>query len=137
MPMNLYILLHDDVDTFTNAKLIHDIKTKFAWASEYTIWEEALHWPRITEICLDKDDWRIRIDIRSGEDMSCDPARLAAKLSKQGPLPDNFLNYNIEIAVGFRDDPDTLYTDDTIMFGEFFRDTYPGIVIVDSKHNRW
>ena len=137
MPLNLYMLLHDDVDTFTNAKLINDITTKFAWASEYTIWEEALHWPRITEICLDKDDWRIRIDIRSGEDMSCDPARLAAQLSKQGPLPDNFLDYNIEIAVGFRDEPERQCVDDVIFMSEFFKENYPGIVIFDNDNHRW
>ena len=135
--MTLFMLLRGDANAITNASLINDIKTKFHWASEFHIYEEQLVLPRTTVIQMDKPDWRIRISIRPDEDMTLDTGILAPLLSKEEPLPEGFLDYNIEIAVGFRDDPDTLYTDDTIMFGEFFRDTYPGIVIIDSNHNRW
>lgn len=37
----------------------------------------------------------------------------------------------MEIAIGFGDDPDKLYTNDIIHIGEFIRENYAGVVIYD------
>ena len=46
-------------------------------------------------------------------------------------MPENFLSYNKELAIGFGDDPDRRFTDEIINIGEFVRENYPGVVIYD------
>ena len=135
--MTLFMLLRGDANAITNASLINDIKTKYHWAPEFHIYEEQLVLPRTTVIQMDKPDWRVRISIRPDEDMTLDTGILAPLLSKEEPLPEGFLDYNIEIAVGFRDEPERQCVDDVIFMSEFFKENYPGIVIFDNDHNRW
>lgn len=128
---NLFALVKDDDNRITPDSLIHDLQEKFAWAHEYQIEKEDLQFPQTTVVNLNKPDWHVRISIRPDEDMTLDTGELHKILHKKTTLPDDFLTYNTEIAIGFADDPEERYTDDIINLGEFIRDNYPGVVIFD------
>ena len=88
--------------------------------------------PRTTIVILEKDGWEVRFFIRPGEDMTLNLPALKKEMGKNAAkLPADFLDYRTEIAFGFDDDPDQLFTDDVIEVGEFVRGNYPGVVIYD------
>jgi hypothetical protein len=131
------MLLRGDANEITNASLIGDIKAKFPLASEFNIYEKALVIPRTTVIEMEREDSSIRISIRPDDNMTIDLGYYAPLISKEEPLPEDFLDYNIEIAIGFWDNPEDEHSDDVIFMSEFFKAKYPGIVIFDWNRNRW
>ena len=128
----LFALVQDPTDAITNDALINDLNTKFHWVKDYQLSLKALEFPKTTVVDMSKEGWRVRFSIRPNEDMTLSVSEVKKVLGKNAKkLPANFLDYNCEIAIGFGDDPDKLYTDDIIEIGEFIRANYPGVVIYD------
>lgn len=127
----LFALLHDPERTLNNDSLMHDLRHKFAFIRDYTLREEKLDFPDTTIVVLEKALWRVKFSIRPDDDMTLDTTILHKLLRKKATLPENFLQYNVEIAIGFGNDPEQTFTDDIICIGEFIRDNYPGVVIYD------
>ncbi|WP_143326763.1 hypothetical protein [Vandammella animalimorsus] len=128
---NLFALLYDPTGSVDNDSLMDDLKQRFPWIKEYRVFTETLQFPAITRVILEKDGWRVRFNIREQEDMTLSLSRLQKILKKKTALPENFLSYNKELAIGFGDDPDRRFTDEIIHIGEFVRENYPGVVIYD------
>ena len=129
---NLFALAKDDTGAINNDSLIRDLQRKLSSAVAYRIYTEDLQLPKTTIVVMAREGWQVRFAIRPGEDMVLSPTELKKALGKNvSKLPANFLDYNCEIAIGFADDPDKLYTDDIIEVGEFVRENYPGVVIYD------
>ncbi|MDO5289677.1 MAG: hypothetical protein Q4F13_08605 [Pseudomonadota bacterium] len=84
-----------------------------------------------TLVVMEKENWKIEFEIREQEDMTISLTELQKILKKKTTLPENFLSYNKELAIGFGDDPDRRFTDEIINIGEFVRESYPGVVIYD------
>lgn len=127
----LFALLKDEDGLITPDSLIRDLVEKFAWIGEFRIEKEELSFPQTTRVVLHKPDWQVCFDIRSREEMTLDTGRLHEILAPKAALPADFLAYDTEMAIGFGDDPDRLYTDEVIFIGEFVRENYPGVVIFD------
>ncbi|MDO5289675.1 MAG: hypothetical protein Q4F13_08595 [Pseudomonadota bacterium] len=127
----LFALLHDPSNSIDNESLIRDLSQKFPWIKEYTVSTETLEFPAITRVILEREGWRVRFNIREQEDMTLSLSELQKILKKKTTLPENFLSYNKELAIGFGDDPDRRFTDEVINIGEFVRENYPGVVIFD------
>ena len=135
MSMTLFALVDDAKGAITNESLMRDLQ-QFHGIDEYRVFTKELELPKATIVVLEKAGWRVRVSIRPGEDMSLSVSAVKKALGKNASkLPANFLGYNCEIAIGFGDDPDKLYTDDIIEIAEFFKDNYPGLVIYD-QYNR-
>ena len=129
---NLFALAKDDTGAINNESLIRDLKQKLRGVEAYHIYTKDLHMPKTTIVVMAREDWQVRFSIRPGEDMVLSPTELKKALGKNASkLPANFLDYNCEIAIGFADDPEKLYTEDIIEIGEFVRENYPGVVIYD------
>jgi len=133
---NLFALVKDDTGAISNESLIRDLKQKFHGVQAYRISTQDLVMPRTTIVVMGREGWEARFFVRPGEDMVLSPAELKKALGKNASkLPDNFLDYNCEIAMVFGDDPDQEFTDDIIEIGEFIRDNYPSAVIIDQYNN--
>ena len=128
----LFALALDLSGTITPDALIDDLNTKFHGVKDYQLSTKALEFPKATVVDLSKEGWRVRFSIRPNDDMTLSVSEVKKAMGKNASkLPANFLDYNCEIAIGFGDDPDKLYTDDIIEIAEFIRENYPGIVIYD------
>ena len=129
---HLFALAKDDAGAIHNESLIRDLKQKLHGVEPYRIHTKDLQMPKTTIVVMAREDWQVRFSIRPGEDMVLSPTELKKALGKNASkLPANFLDYNCEIAIGFADDPEKLYTEDIIEIGEFVRENYPGVVIYD------
>ena len=129
---HLFALTKDDAGAINNESLIHDLKQKLHGVEAYRIHTKDLQMPKTTIVVMAREGWQVRFSIRPGEDMVLSPTELKKALGKNASkLPANFLDYNCEIAIGFADDPEKLYTEDIIEIGEFVRENYPGVVIYD------
>ena len=128
----LFALALDLSGTITPDALIDDLNTKFHGVKDYQLSTKALEFPKATVVDLSKEGWRVRFSIRPNDDMTLSVSEVKKAMGKNASkLPANFLDYNCEIAIGFGDDPDKLYTDDIIEIAEFIRENYPGVVIYD------
>ena len=128
----LFALALDLSGTITPDALIDDLNTKFHGVKDYQLSTKALEFPKATVVDLSKEGWRVRFSIRPNDDMTLSVSEVKKAIGKNASkLPANFLDYNCEIAIGFGDDPDKLYTDDIIEIAEFIRENYPGVVIYD------
>lgn len=127
----LFALLHDPSNSVDNDSLIRDLRQKFPWIKEYTVSTETLEFPAVTLVVMEKENWKVEFEIREQEDMTLSLTELQKILKKKTTLPENFLSYNKELAIGFGDDPDRRFTDEIINIGEFVRENYPGVVIFD------
>ncbi len=131
MPFNLFAIVKDHAGEIDNASLMRDLR-KDARFQQFRLFTEDLHLPKTTIVVMEQDGWRVRFFIRPGEDMTLDLPALKKEMGKNAvKLPADFLDYRTEIAFGFADDPDQLFTDDVIEVGEFVRANYPGVVIYD------
>ena len=131
MPFNLFAIVKDHAGEIDNASLMRDLK-KDGRFKKFRLFTEDLHLPKTTIVVMEQDGWRVRFFIRPGEDMTLDLPALKKAMGKNAvKLPADFLDYRTEIAFGFADDPDQLFTDDVIEVGEFVRANYPGVVIYD------
>ena len=129
---NLFALAKDDTGAINNDSLIRDLKQKLPGVDAYHIFKEDLQLPKTTIVVMEREGWRVSFDIRPGEHMVISPAELKKDLGKNASkLPASFMDCNCEIAFGFGDDPDQIYTDDIIEIGEFVRENYPSVVIYD------
>ena len=131
MPFNLFAIVKDHAGEIDNASLMRDLK-KDGRFEKFRLFTEDLHLPKTTIVVMEKDGWRVSFDIRPGEHMTLHLPGLKKAMGKNAAkLPADFLAYRTEIAFGFADDPDQLFTDDVIEIGEFVRGNYPGVVIYD------
>ena len=131
MPFNLFAIAKDPAGDIDNASLMRDLR-KDARFQQFRLFTEDLHLPKTTIVVMEKDGWRVSFDIRPGEHMTLHLPGLKKAMGKNAAkLPADFLDYKTEIAFGFDDDPDQLFTDDVIEVGEFVRGNYPGVVIYD------
>ncbi|MBP7451401.1 MAG: hypothetical protein KA914_01265 [Ottowia sp.] len=127
----LFALVKDTTNAIDNEALIHDLKNELPGIEQYEIAKKELVFPKVTVVQLLNRGWRVRFQIRSEDSMTLSLEALQKILGKKTQLPPDFLSYNKEIAIGFGDDPDKLYTNDIIFIGEFIRENYPGVVIYD------
>ncbi|PAT42611.1 hypothetical protein CK621_07985 [Vandammella animalimorsus] len=128
---NLFALLYDPSDCIDNDSLMHDLEQKLLWIGQYAVCTEQLDFPDVTLVVLEKEGWRVEFEIREQDSMTLSLGALQKILKKKTALPENFLSYNKELAIGFGDDPDRRFTDEIIQIGEFVRENYPGVVIYD------
>ncbi|MDO4723276.1 MAG: hypothetical protein Q4A97_00770 [Comamonadaceae bacterium] len=128
---NLFALLHDPSGRIDNDSLMRELRQKFPWIGEYVVATEQLSFPDVTLVVLEKEGWRVEFEIREQDSMTLSLSALQKILQKKAALPENFLSYNKELAIGFGDDPDRRFTDEIIHIGEFVRENYPGVVIYD------
>ncbi|MFV0476256.1 MAG: hypothetical protein ACK5ME_00275 [Parahaliea sp.] len=127
----LFALLTDTSSLVTNDSLIRDLKKDLPGVEEYGISKKELVFPKVTVVLLQKAGWRVRFQIRKGENMTLSLPELQRILGTKTQLPTDLLSYNTEITIGFGDDPEKKYTNDIIFIGEFVRENYPGVVIFD------
>lgn len=129
----LFAFLSDPTGAVDNDALLTNIRENFAWAREFEITTEKLHWPDFTNVVMIKDGWKVSFQIRTDTGRSLNlPVLGRALRRKKIQLPAGFDDYTTEIAIGFGDDPDRVFTDDIINIGEFIRETYPGVVIYNA-----
>lgn len=128
---NLFALLNDDAHTLDNDALIRDLTALLPGIEKYEVVKQRLVFPKVEQVRLKTEDWHARLEIRQDEDMTLSLPILKKVLGKKTQLPDDFLDYNTELVLGFDDDPDKKYTNDIIFIGEFVRENYPGVVIYD------
>lgn len=132
----LFALLKDPDEAVDNERLLRDIREQFAWARDYELSEEELVFPKFTNVVMRNGDWKVSFQIRrdTGRSINLGPLRRAIGVRK---LPPDFLEYDTEVAIGFADDPERVYTDDIINIGEFVREAYPGVVLLTSAGGLW
>ena len=114
----LFALVKDTTNAIDNEALIHDLKNELPGIEQYEIAKKELVFPKVTVVQLLNRGWRVRFQIRSEDSMTLSLEALQKILGKKTQLPPDFLSYNKEIAIGFGDDPDKLYTNDIIFIGE-------------------
>ena len=137
VPFNLFAIVKDHAGEIDNASLMRDLK-KDGRFKKFRLFTEDLHLPKTTIVVMEQDGWRVRFFIRPGEDMTLDLPALKKAMGKNAvKLPADFLDYRTEIAFGFADDPDQLFTDDVIEVGEFVRANYPGVIYDQYNKDLW
>lgn len=127
----LFALVHDPAGAADNDTLIRDLQRHLVGIEAYQVAKKDLALPRMTVVDLTKDGWRVRFSLRRGESMTLGLPQLRKILDAKTALPEDFDSYDLEIAIGFGDDPDQQHTNDILQFGEFVRENYPGVVIFD------